>query len=240
MTTPLQLIKQAYRDAGVLGIGETLQAEDVNDALRKLNWMMDEWAQQRWLVYHLVEKSLLCTGAVSYTVGPGGDIDMTPRPNSLNSAVIQISNPSGQQTTYPMDILQAYEDYQRIGLKTLVGPGRVVFLDTAWPLGNLYVWPVPQASLYTLKLLFKVSLTNITSLTTDINLPPAYESAMHWNLAMRLLPAAGDTQPNPVLILNAKNSLRVLRLSNAQVRRLSMPQGIPRRGYFDAAAGIWR
>lgn len=240
MTTPLDIIKQSMKDAGFLSVGETPQDEDVNDVFRKLNWMISEWSQQRTLVYHLVEHEIMSTGASTYTVGPGGDIDMAVRPSEIASAVYRLYPVSGYPTDVPMDVLQAYEDFQLIPVKSITAPPRAVFLDTGWPLGTIHVWPVPPANQYGMRFLFKMVLEGFTSLYDTINLPPIYESAMNWNLAKRISPMTGEAGVNPVIALEAKNSLALLRANNAQIRRLRMPAGVVKRGYFDYITGLWR
>lgn len=240
MTTPLDIIKMSMKDAQLLGVGETPQAEDVNDAFRKLNWMLGEWAQQRWVVYHLVEQVVTTNGTPSYTVGPGGDINISPRPASIQSAVLEQTPVSGYPAVYPLDVLQAYEDYQRIIVKTLPGPPTVVFMDTGWPTATIKVWPVGQAGQYYIRFLFLAPLSQFTSLTETINLPPMYESALNWNLALRLAPMTGEAGANPIVAAEAKSSLRIIRNVNAQVRRLKMPRGIIRGAWYDVMSGTWR
>jgi hypothetical protein len=74
-TTALDLCIAALKDSGAIGVGQTPLAEDLSDAQARLQWMLQQWERQRWLVYHLVTKSILCTGATTYTLGPLGDID---------------------------------------------------------------------------------------------------------------------------------------------------------------------
>ena len=240
MTTPLDIIKLSMRDAQLIGVGETPQAEDINDAFRKLNWMMGEWAQQRWIVYHLVEKVVTSNGTPNYTVGPGGDINMSPRPASIQSAVLEQTPVTGIPVVYPLEVLQAYEDYLRISAKSLPGPSTVVFLDTAWPTGTIKVWPVSQAGIYYLRFLFLAPLSQFSSLNETINLPPMYESALNWNLALRLAPMTGEAQVNSVVAAEAKSSLRIIRNVNAQIRRLKMPRGVIRGAWYDVMSGTWR
>lgn len=75
-TTAGDLVVQALKEAGVLGVGQTALAEDASDGLARLNWMLQEWERKRWLVYHLVTLGINpTTGAESYTVGPNGQIN---------------------------------------------------------------------------------------------------------------------------------------------------------------------
>ena len=106
-TTALDIITLAFKDAGILGVGQSLLAEDVNDALIRLNMMISQWRVKRWLVWHLVDRSVVSTGAQSYTVGPGGDINVTVRPDKLERAFFRmLPGGSGTQAVdYPLQIL---------------------------------------------------------------------------------------------------------------------------------------
>ena len=83
MTTPLDIITAALKDIGVLGVGQTPLAEDVQDAFQKLNWMIGQWNRKRYLIYSLLDVVATCTGQDSYTFGPGGDFDVPTRPDRL-------------------------------------------------------------------------------------------------------------------------------------------------------------
>lgn len=239
MTTPLEIIQLSMKDAGLLGVGETPQAEDVNDAFMKLNWMISEWSQQKWLVYHLVTKEIPATGSRTYSIGPGEEIDFGSRPAKLYNAIYRQQPAGGTPVDYPMTVIAAREDYELIAAKFVTGPPRAAFLDTGWPNGTIYIWPIPQAGQYTLIFTFMMELTGFSSLTETISLPPIYESAMNWNLAMRLTPMSGDDKINAIVMAEAKKTLALIRNTNAQVRRLRMPAGLPRRGYFDPITGLW-
>lgn len=97
MTTPLDIIKLALKDAGALGIGQTPLSEDLDDAFQRLNWMVSTWARKRWLIWHLVDVAKISTGAQSYTVGPGGDFNLPSRPSRLQAAFLR-QNPGTSST----------------------------------------------------------------------------------------------------------------------------------------------
>lgn len=239
MTTPLEIIYQSLKDCGFTGDGETPSDENVNDAFRKLQWMLAEWRQKRGMVYHLVEKTLVMDGAQSYTIGPGAQIDVAQRPNKIDSAVIRQTFVTGSPVDFGVNILQAFEDWQQISVKENSGPPSVIFYDTGWPEGRIYVWPKPQANMYQLRILIKAELESFTSLTQEIVLPPEYESALNWNLALRCTPMTGDLKVDPVVAAEAKASRALILNVNAQTRRLRMPSGIPNRGWYNPISGMW-
>ncbi len=231
MTTPAELIALALVDAGVYGQGQTASAEDTNNAFRRLNWMMSQWSRKRWLVYHLIDVSFTSTGAQSYTVGAGGNFN-TPRPDRLEAAFVRQLLPSGQnQIDYPLQVLQSREDYNRIALKTMGTWPSLVFYDSDYPLGNLYVWPIPAASQFAIHLSLKQPLSQFTSLAQDINLPPEYEGALFYNLVVRLQ-TSYKIPLDPMAVALAKDGLNVLRGANTQIPSLRMPNTVLNRGRY--------
>ena len=98
MTTPQDIINLALKDAGVVGLGQTASAEDTNDSFIRLNWMVSSWARKRWLIPHLINVSVVSTGAQSYSIGPGGDINVSVRPDGIASAFMR-QNPGSSSST---------------------------------------------------------------------------------------------------------------------------------------------
>ncbi len=163
---------------------------------------------------------------------PGGSV----RPAKIESAFlrqIQISQPN--QVDYPMSILQSQEDYNRIAIKQLSSFPGAVYLDPAWPLANLFCYPVPQASIYSINVSVLEQLpASFATLATPINLPFEYYSAIMYNLAVRLRPPFQiPTYPGDPLPGLAKNALNVLRGANTAIARLHMPAELVRPGIYN-------
>ncbi len=233
MTTPSDIILQALKKAGVIGSGQPASAEDFNDAFLDLNDMMAQWLRERWLVWDLRTVSFVSTGAQSYTIGTGGNFNVA-RPDRIESAYLrQLNNTSINYVDYPLEILESREDYNKISLKTLGTFSRYIFYQSSYPIGLLYPWPLPQASLYELFVSIKdPALMVFTSLAETIAMPPEYIAAIKFNLAVRLrvnyqLPQRDD------LIVLADTSLNTIRNANAQVPRLMMPSDLTRKGNYN-------
>lgn len=230
---------EALKECGAIGVGQTPLAEDIVDAWSRLQYMLQEWNVKRWLVFHLKTLSIVSNGAVTYTVGPGGQIDTgagTMRPDKISSAFLrQLTQSQPNQIDYPLELLQSMEDYNKISLKQLKSFPGFVFYDPSWPLGTLYTWPVPQASIYGIYITVKDVLpSSFPSLGTTFNLPYDYYSAILYNLAMRLRPKyglksyQGDSLPGL-----AKASLNALRGANTAIARLQIPADLNRPGVYN-------
>lgn len=222
------IVDLALRATGVLGDGQTPSSSTTNRAFKVLNAMIGQWGVKRWLVYHLVDTVKSCTGAKTYSVGPGGDFNLSIRPNEIEAIYVSMFFGQANQIDRPLDIITAREDYNRIALKTLASFPYVAYYDNGLPLGSLYVWPLPS-SLYTLTITSKMPLSAFTSLAQDINLPAEYQEALIYNLAARLR-VFYQLDADPVTIALAKASLGTIRMANAQVQRLQMPGGMAKGG----------
>ena len=231
-TTPQQLINLALKKIGVLAAGQTPLADDITDAFAELNLMLAEWNSQRWLVYHLITQSIASTGAQSYTIGPGADINVPLRPNNIESAFFRQNNITPLSPDYPLQIVAAREDYNRLRLKSLTAFPQYLFYDSDWPVGTLYPWPLMMGGLYTLFISYKDTLDSIQSTDMQINLPPQYYAAILYNLAARLRPSY-QLPMDPTVAALAAASLNVVRGQNAQVRTLRMPGTLTRGGVYN-------
>lgn len=232
MVTPLDICNQALKKAGILGIGQSALAEDINDAFSDLNDILSQWNRKRWLIWHLIDVPLVSTGALSYTVGVGGNFN-TPRPDRLEAAFFrQLVTSQPNQIDYPLEIIEARETYNNIALKSLQTFPYAIFYDSAYPMGVVYPWPVPQAGIYEIHLTLKQSLSQFATLNQVVVMPPEYTAALKFNLAVRLRQAY-QLPIDEALVALAKDSLNVIRGANTQVATLNMPQDLMRPGLYN-------
>ncbi|HLH92073.1 MAG TPA: hypothetical protein VKX28_26875 [Xanthobacteraceae bacterium] len=230
--TVQDIITDALIDAGVEGVDEMIEQPVLNRSFKQANYLLAEWQVQRYMVYHLVDYAFVSTGAQSYTVGVGGNFNVNPRPDRLESAFLRQLQPSGgagSQVDYPLEILPAREDYNRIVLKTLGTFANSIFYDSGWPNGLLYPWPIPQASIYEIHATFKETLPQFVNLQDKVNLPPLYHAALQWNLAERYR-ATNQLPEDPKISSVAKRTRNAIRLGNVQVPLLTMPRALRRQG----------
>ena len=232
--TPQDIIVLALRSAGVTGVGQSANTDDLSDALAMLNMMVAQWAQKRWLTFREIDIAVQCTGAGSYSVGPGGSFN-TPRPDQLEAAFAR-TRYGGNAIDYPLEIIEAREDWNAIPIKSQPGFPSLVFYDPQFPLGVVNVYPVPSAS-YDLHLSLKQQITQFATLTENIGLPPQYFEALFYNLALRLAPAY-QISVSPIVQQLAAASLNAIRNSNTQIARLSMPLGLPGMWQFGFSGAV--
>ena len=221
-----QLLQNALVDAGIVGIDEAIEQPVLNRAFIQVNWLLAQWARKRYLAYCLQEYSFVSTGALNYTVGPGGTINMNPRPDRIEYAFLRFLQAAGSTPVdIPLRVIPSQQDYSRIAVKQIGTLSYEVFYQPQWPLGVLYPWPVPQAGLYGLYFGFKTILPRFQSIQQKINFPPEYEAALNWCLARRLR-ATNQMPPDPEINQLARDALNTIRLGNTAVPTLNMPEQI--------------
>lgn len=222
-TTPRDIINLALKTANVLGVGQTASAEDTNDAFNMLNMMMAQWQRRRYMVYQLIDVAKIATGQQSYTVGPTGDFD-TPRPSKLEFAYFRQQYNQTLPVDYPLEILRSREDYSRISIKALNAFPQFCFYDGGNPLGNLFVWPIPNDQ-YEIHIVVMQQIQQFANLSDQITLPPEYKAALMWNLTLELYPLFG-LPASDVVKGKAEASMRIIEEANAQIPRLQMPAAL--------------
>jgi hypothetical protein len=78
MTQALDLVTRALRSIGAYAPGDTIDAEDANDAFDTLNDMLDTWSNSTMMVPYVTEIIFTLTNNVyQYTIGPGGTVGGT-------------------------------------------------------------------------------------------------------------------------------------------------------------------
>lgn len=233
MATALQLITRSMRLAGVIGKGEALDTDEAQNGLSALNAMLDSWRIERLFVYQIVQGSYTWPSATtSRTIGSGGDFAAT-RPDRIESAFVVDSNGNW----YALQVLVQREEYDGIVVKTTPSTiPQYLFYDPAYPLGVLYLWAVPSAQL-TLKLNTWQVLQSFATLTTSLSLPPGYERAIIYNLAVEYAPEFGVKVPDAVVALATRSAANIKNL-NAPPMIAQVDAGVARLG-LTGFRGYW-
>jgi hypothetical protein len=212
------------RASGINGVGQTPLAEDSNTCLDMLRMLIAQWGRKRWLVWNEQELSVVSTGADYYTIGGAGADFNTARPDKIHAAWVRLNPQSGQNPVdIPLTIIQAKEDWSVITIKDLKSLPAAVFLDTSWPQGRVYFWPVaPAGANYELFLVIKGGLPVYTTLVDPLALPEEYIEALMWSLCVRMEMAYGlPARPDHVAAM--RQAVNVVQTANTQIATLRMP-----------------
>lgn len=222
------IVNEAFKKANLAGLGQAMDGADVVTGIDDLSDMLAQWNEQRWLVWHEVDVSFVSTGAIQYTVGPGGNFNVTPRPARVQAAFVRQINVTGLPVDYPLTVINSREQFDRFGLKSLVSFPKYVFYDPASPLGTVQTYPVMSNAIYELHLsLSDVFPLAIAPATSFVSLPPIGFGAMKFNLARRLRQGFGK-KADPELNLLANDTLATIKMANVQIPELVMPSVLVR------------
>lgn len=236
MTTANDLIESAALKLGAKQTGETLTADEATDSLAILNSMLDAWAIESLLVYQIVQNTHTWTGAAaSQTIGSGGDFNTTRPVRIEEGTFFRDSN----NIDSPVRILRDRTSYDGLASKTdqTTFP-EVLFYDPGYPLGTLYAYPVPSSSI-TLYLNSWQTLQNFASLTTDLALPPGYQWAIEYNLAVHLQPVFSIPASNFVIAEATRAKKALQRINHRPVYGVTETQAVLHgRGRSDIEAGV--
>lgn len=232
--TGLSVCQDAMLMAGITGKGQTPDAMDISLALRRLNGMVSLWGTKRYMVWDLLTIGKLSDGRIlPYTVGPGGDYSLARRPDRIESAFLrQLTQNQGLPVDTPLRVVQSREQYNLATLKDkFVSYPALVFLDSSWPQGSLFIYPWPTASLYQIFISVKNVFPVFTATTLMSQIPDQYLECMKLNLALRLRQNYGKgMKPDQALAAQAKDAINTVKNSNLQTPDLTMPIGMPGSG----------
>lgn len=181
----MDMIRRAMYLINAVAAGEIPDDADLNDALLTLNEMLDSWDLQPLAVFDDAAQTFTTIpGQATYDWGLDAGVTgiQTQRPVFLNNATCVRNG-----VTTPVEVITQPE-YDRIGLKSLSQPlvERVLYVNT-FPLGSLTCYPVPSEAV-TLTFDTARQIVGPVTLQSIIALPPGYQRAIRYNLAVDLWP----------------------------------------------------
>lgn len=231
MATAADLIARSLRLLHQIGSGQDPTSDETTDGLEALNAMMSSWNNEGLLCYARQEESLtLSDGDSSYTIGSGGDLSTT-RPVVIEAAWIV-----DDDVSYPVRIIEEAE-YAAIQDKTTESdwPNRILYRPSM-ATGTILVYPVPNAT-RTLKLLTRVPIASFSLSTDTVSLPPGWERALAYNLALEIAPEY-ETEPSQAVINMARESKAgIKRINSRPIKALTELSRMFGRGPTNIVSG---
>lgn len=218
MTTGLEIITKALQKNGALVKSEVPAADEAVDGLSSLNAMVSSWSNEAMLIYARTEDNFpLVAATATYSIGTSQTFNTT-RPMLIVEAHVR------QGTfDYPLTIISD-EDYMGIVDKSEPGTPRFINFTNGYPTATIKIWPVPNAT-FTLYLLTEKELSSFT-LAGTVSLPPGWEQALIYNLAVMTAPEYGQ-QADPLILNIAADSKTAIKTAIMRNRTMDWP--IPAR-----------
>lgn len=175
--TVREIGEEALSLLDVLGAGQTINAEDAQVVIRRLNLMLKSWQANGVNLWRESEVSQVVLA---------GDIEtlITPRCIDIQSARIV----TGYERT-----LARWErgEYDQIPNKTALGIPSCYFLDQKRDETYVRLWPVQNADMTLIYTAARV-IEDVTDLEETLDLPQMWTECAIYNLAVRLYPSFGS------------------------------------------------
>ncbi len=188
MSTALDLITRSLKSFNAIAASETLDSATAQDGLDALNGMIGQWnAESTMILGQTINTFNLVAGQQTYTYGSGAVDFNTTRPQAITEANLIITTVS-PVLRIPVEIIN-YDQWASILVQTqpVNSYPSKLYWDTGFPTGNIYLWGPPVASLQ-LELYTWSPISKFAALITAFSLPPEYEEAIVYGLALRLAP----------------------------------------------------
>jgi len=191
MATVSDLIHSSFRLIGAIAAGEILESAELDDAFISLNQMISSWNTEGLSLAGRKRLIVPMGGSNSYT--------LSERPARIDAASVAIAG-----IDCPLEMVDA-AGWEAIGEKgELAIIIKKLFCDYQYPTSTCYVWPTPRQA-GTLELWIYAAIAPFFATTQTVDLPPGYEMAVRYNLAMALLPEYPRSQVDPTLPAQAQN-----------------------------------
>jgi hypothetical protein len=115
--------------------------------------------------------------------------------------------------------------------KDVLGTPEVVYYEAEFPLGVVNVYPKGDST-YELHLSSWKQLPTYTNLSNTVSLPPGYERAIRYNLAVELAPEYAR-EPSGAIVDRAERAKANIKRTNTYPPALATDPGILRAGDYD-------
>jgi hypothetical protein len=207
------LITGSLRLLGILASGEAPAAAEQQDAFASLNSMLDSWKLEKLMCYAVLpERFPLVAGKLSYTMGSGGDFDTEwpTRIEKVNLIYAQTDNSAPLNLNIEIIDLDQYNAF--IVPTTASTIPMWVYPDSNFPLRTLFFYTVPSI-VNSVDIFSWSQIDEFTDVNADIVLPPGYERALRYNLALELGPEYG-LSPSPVVAAGALSAKAAIKAFN--------------------------
>lgn len=173
-----ELITKALRKLTVLGVAQSLDADEAEDCRVELNLMLKGWQRSGPHLWKKTEGSVtLVNATASY------DLALTLNPLRILSARYRDT----ASRDLPMRLFTR-EDYFNLPLKSSSGIPTQYYFDPQRGAPTLYVWPVKATiTTETVRVTYQKRMDDIDDLNNDIDIPQEHFDVVLYAFCERLL-----------------------------------------------------
>lgn len=188
--TVRDLLTKAFRTIHVLGVGESMTADDATDAFDMLNGLIEQTNIDKLMGNYQTDLIIpLVGGQLSYTIGPS-----SASPNVIATRPVEILSGFSRRGNIDLPIFMGTKlDYNKIPQKNvgISGWEMLAYYEAAYPVATLYLYPAPLDTLTSVYLTVMNALAPFSTLDDVVSFPPGYRMWLQYKTAMRLAPEYG-------------------------------------------------
>jgi len=182
LSTTQTLIDRALRLIGAIASGESPTAQESADALVALNSMWESWQTEKPIAYVLQDKTYTLTAGDSTVTLGGTTPNIDARPISIENMFVRDNG-----TDYPIQLVDQVRWYAIPDKSTTSNIPQMAYYEPYYAQGILNLYPVPSQA-NELHVVMIAPLSALASLSATVSLPPGYERALSYNLAIEIAP----------------------------------------------------
>ena len=187
--TAQRIIRMAYKDAGLIQEGDEPSGEQYADGLTRLNDIANLWQTQGLKLWTIQDIAVpLVAGKATYTLAPGGSVDMAKPMRIIESYYLDQN-----QIRRPL-IPLSWHDWATLSQTNQQGQINSYFVNKQQNAIYVSFWLIPDynASLGTVHLITQTRITQMVMLTDETAFPLEWSMGLRWGLADEL--ATGQPQ----------------------------------------------
>jgi len=175
------IVQKAYEDAGLCALGQVINAGQLARGIERLNDIINLWATQGlklWLQQPVTVPLVATQG--TYSLGPGGDVDMTKPLSILQGTYIT------QQLVRQPLVVMSRDEYTRLSqIQNVFGSINSYFTnkEVTRLLVTFWNFPSVQAATGTCEVLCRLSAPNVVLSADTAGFPPEWTIGLRWALA---------------------------------------------------------
>ena len=178
--TPYAIICDALGDAKKIRLGQVPSSELIAEGMRKLNDMTNLWQTQGIKLWLIVDTEIpLTAGTPSYTLKPGGTVDMTKPLRVEDGYYLDASG--NRRPLFSV----ARSDWIKLPQPASNGSINQYFVDKQATQLVVWFWQTPDATAAAgeAHVILRTQIANPVSLTETMLFPPEWRMALRWGLA---------------------------------------------------------
>lgn len=179
--TVLSILTGAAQNAGIIGVGQSLDSESLSDYLGRYNDMINLWQTQGLKLWTRQDLSIpLVLGQGVYNLGPLQNVPMA-KPLRVCESYILVTNGG---TKRPVTQI-SWEEWSRLSQVNQQGQINDIFVNHQRDYLAVNTWQLPDASevMNTLHLVIQGQVGNAVSLLDVVDFPVEWILGLKWGLA---------------------------------------------------------